>query len=86
MQELLDKLVAIPRRGLLAAIEQRSPVITLYNHKTGAVVNSLTSPAPPVALTYVEPLHVLVTANSDTGLVVWNMDEGPLRSRWQVGQ
>lgn len=83
-KELLDKLVAIPRRGYVAAIEQRSPIVTLYDGKTGSVVHSLNSSAPPVTMTYVEPLHVLVTANSDTTLVAWNLDDGPLRTRWQV--
>jgi len=82
-KEFLDRILAVPRKEYIAAIEERSPVITFYNTKTGSVVKSLKCKAPPMGMTYVgDPERLLVTANADMTMVTWNLDDGPIKTRW----
>ena len=82
-KEFLDRLLAVPRKDYIAAIEERSPLITFYNIKTGSIVKTLTCTAPPMGMTYVgEPEKLLVTANADMTMVTWSLDDGPIKLRW----
>jgi WD40 repeat protein len=72
--QYIEKLHYIEPYDQIAAIEQHSSEVTLYDASTGTHAASLTGlRGVPMALKYVEPLDCLVTACADMTMVAWNL-------------
>ena len=74
-RESIDSLCVLSRYRQFACVEQHSPIITLYNARTGNLVSTMKCNAVPLSLCHVDPMNALVACCSDTTMVRFNVGD-----------